>query len=105
MTLNPRFEGGPYPHLNYLPEISLTSEKEEKILNFMEYVCWAINLHYLIDELMEESRLYFGNNGKLYELSMRNKISEKILKLINAANIDNHKTETFHEFETDDPYL
>lgn len=36
---------------------------------------------------------------------MRNKISEKILRLINAANSETSKLETFHEFETDDPYL
>ena len=33
-TINPRFEGGPHPELNHLPDLTITSTEKQKLLNF-----------------------------------------------------------------------
>ncbi len=34
LTVNPKFEGGPHALHNYLPDVRVTSEHTQKLLNF-----------------------------------------------------------------------
>jgi hypothetical protein len=34
ITVNPKFEGGPHIFYNYLPEITVTSKQNQKLLDF-----------------------------------------------------------------------
>lgn len=101
LVVNPRFEGGPHPELNYLPDVPLSSLDRQKLLNFSENLCWVSNVHYLLKDLRREHRERYGFCSQEYSSSVWRQICRKVKQILLTPI---KHVEKFYEFATDDPY-
>lgn len=54
LVVNPRFEGGPHIKTAIFPEIPLTSDRKQHLLNFSEVLYMVGNIRQLIEALQQE---------------------------------------------------
>ena len=102
LVVNPRFEGGPHIRTTIFPELPLTSDRRQHLLNFSEVLCMVANVRPLIDALQQQFEAEYGFCSKLYQLGFLRLL---VKRMHSVCLVPEPQPPRWAPFETDDPYL
>lgn len=102
IVVNPRFEGGPHIRTKIHPELPVTSQKRQHLVNFSETLYVVGNIRQLVESLREEFEKQFGYCCELYQLVFMRQLTQRMLK---GCLQPEPLPPRWLTFETDDAYL